>query len=63
LLVRAVRNGRLSPVPLLSLVEPVELTKPHQCPWLDVTREFARVFPMKNFGGFLAGEAFNHWIE
>jgi hypothetical protein len=40
--------------------DPVKLTESHQRPWLDVAREFPGVFPMKDFGGFLACEALNH---
>ena len=38
----------------------VKLPESHQRPGLDVSREFPGVFPMENFGGLLANEAFDH---
>jgi hypothetical protein len=40
--------------------DPVKLTESHERPWLNIAREFPGVFSMKDFGGFLAGEVFDH---
>ena len=40
--------------------DPVKLSESHERPWLNSARELPGVFPMKDFGGFLAGEVFNH---
>ena len=40
--------------------DPVKLTESHEGPWLNIAWEFPGVFPMKNFGGFFAGEMLNH---
>ena len=40
--------------------DPVKLTESHERPWLNIAREFPGVFPMKDFGSFLAGEVFDH---
>jgi hypothetical protein len=40
--------------------DPVKLTESHERPWLNITREFPGVLPMKDFGGFFAGEILNH---
>jgi hypothetical protein len=40
--------------------DPVKLTESHERPWLKIVREFPGGFPMKDFGGFLAGEVFDH---
>jgi hypothetical protein len=40
--------------------DPVKLTESHERPWLNIAREFPGVFPMKDFGGILTGEVFNH---
>ena len=40
--------------------DPVKLTEFHERPWLNIAREFPGVFPLKDFGGFLAGEVLDH---
>jgi hypothetical protein len=39
--------------------DPVKLAKSHERPWLDVARKFPGALPLKDSGGFLAGEIFD----
>lgn len=42
--------------------DPVKLSESHERPWLNIARELPGVFPMKDFGGFLAGEVFDRLL-